>query len=141
MINEKKHCNKEMKKAPPILLIDSNEIDNFINQKILENSGATNVLIFNQAISALQYLQQATDAPQLILLDIHLPVVDGFEFLDRFSQLEIAKLPIDIFILSASISPEDKQTAMQKNCAGFIEKPLTKEKLLTTKLYPANSAE
>ena len=123
------------------MLIDSNEIDNFINQKILENSGATNVLIFNQAISALQYLQQTTDAPQLILLDIRLPVVDGFEFLDRFSQLEIAKQSIDIFILSAFISPEDKQTAMQKTCAGFIEKPLTKEKLLTTKLYPASSAE
>lgn len=116
------------KKLNSVILIDDNEIDNFINQKILEHSGITNVLAFENPVTALEHLTQTKQIPQLILLDNNLPFIGGFEFIDEFRKLEIAKHSIDIFILSAFIRQEDIEKA-QKRCSGAIEKPLTKEKL------------
>ena len=111
------------------MLVEDNDIDIFINQKMLESCGVTNIVAFSNTATALQHLQQTTDIPQLILLDIDLPIMDGFEFLDEFRKLEIAKHPIDIIILTNSINPADKEKAKQKNCAGFLLKPLSIEKL------------
>lgn len=113
-----------------IILIDDNEVDNFITKKILESCGATNILIFESTTDALDYFKQTVDAPQLILLDRYLPMMNGFEFMDELEKLEIAKQPINIFILSASINQQDIKMALQKKCTGYIEKPLTTEKAL-----------
>lgn len=117
------------KKMNSVLLIDDNEIDNFINRKILENYGATNILTFESTVTALEYLTQTKDIPQLILLDINFPVMNSFEFLDKFRELEIGQHSIDIVILSATSNPADIKKANQK-CSGFISKFLTVEKLL-----------
>ena len=120
------------------MLIDDNDIDNFVNQKILESCGADNILTFTNPTAALQHLTDTTNIPQLIFLDIRFPIMDGFEFLDKLDKLKIDRQHTDIFILSASINPADRQTAKEKNCADFIEKPLTTEKLFqlldTTKI-------
>jgi len=118
------------KKIKSVLLIDDNEIDNFINRKLLESFGADNILTFTNPTTALQHLTQTTNFPQLILLDINFPILNGFEFIDKLDKLKIARQPIDIFILTCSANPADRQTAKEKNCAGFIDKPLTTEKLL-----------
>lgn len=119
-----------MKKIKFVLLIDSDNIDNFISEKILHDIGVSNILTLTSTTDALIFLKQTKEIPQLILLDIRFPIMDGFEFLDKFQALEISQQTINIFILSASINPADRQLAKEKNCAGFIEKPLTKEKLL-----------
>lgn len=118
----------KLKNLNSVLLIDDNEIDNFISRKILENCGVTNILTFESAITALQYLEQTTAIPELILLDINFPIMDGFEFLDKLRKLEIAQHQLNTFILSATSNPDDINKAKEK-CSGFIEKCLTKEKL------------
>src|SRR3989304_8680370 len=118
------------KQLNSVLLIDHNEIDNYINRKVLESCCARNILTFESPLMALQFLEQTTFIPQLILLDIYFPSMDGFKFIDEFRKLKIAKHPVDIFILSISSDPSEIKKAQEK-CIGFIEKCLTKEKLFT----------
>lgn len=115
------------KKLESVILIDNNETDNFINKKILERFGVSNILVFTSTVTALKYFQETKIAPQVILLDIDFPLIDGFEFLEKFKKLEIAKHPIDIVILTVTINPAEREKI--KSCAGFIEKPLTIENL------------
>lgn len=111
-----------------ILLIDNNYIDNFINRKILENYGVTDIIIFTSSDKALSYLRETTIHYQFILTDIHLPVMDGFEFIDKLHELNLHNKHGKICVLSASVNPEDKEKSNNRN-AKFIEKPLTIEKL------------
>jgi CheY-like chemotaxis protein len=67
--------------------------------------------------------------PDLILLDINMPIMDGWEFLDAFSKLACPK-KISIVILTSSINPEDKEKSENYNAVkGFMSKPLVSEKL------------
>lgn len=111
-----------------ILLLDNNYIDNFINRRILENYGVTDITIFTSANKALSYLEGTTIYYQFILTDIHLPVMNGFEFIDKLYELNLHKKQGKIGVLSASVNPEDKEKSKDRN-AKFIEKPLTIEKL------------
>jgi CheY-like chemotaxis protein len=119
-------------KLESVLLIDDNEIDNFINRKVLENYGVKNILIYTSAIEALNYLKKTKDPPKIILLEIYLPIMSGLEFLDKFWELEIVRKrkTINIFILSSSVNPADIEIIREK-CSGFIEKPFTIEKIFT----------
>jgi CheY-like chemotaxis protein len=116
-------------KIKTVLLLNSNYIENYANQKVLENYGVTNVITFRNAYSALSYLIDTPYKYQLILVDIHLPILDGFEFIDKFNQLELYKKHGEICLLSASLNPFQKKKAAEKNIK-FIEKPLIIENLL-----------
>jgi CheY-like chemotaxis protein len=114
-----------MKKDISVLFIDDNEIDLFINKSIAKTCGLNNILTFRSAINALEYLRKTKKLPLLVFLDINLPIMNGEKFLNEFHKLEIAKQSVDVFILSGSINPMDKELAREKNCTDFIEKPLT----------------
>jgi CheY-like chemotaxis protein len=135
-IDEKIQADKRLKKSTSIkkmesiILIDDNEIDNFIHQKNLELYGASNVVTFTDTKSALHYLSEATDTTIHIFLDIYFPISDGFEFIDMLDKLEIKGKSINIFILSSSVNETDIEAAKQKKCVAYIQKPLTVEKLV-----------
>ena len=86
----------EKKRYFAVMLIDDNEIDNLINQKMIESSGITkHIYIHTGARSALEFLKNIQEIdefaskilPDVIFLDIDMPLMDGFQFLDEFEKL------------------------------------------------------
>jgi CheY-like chemotaxis protein len=128
-----------MDKFNTIIIIDDNEIDTLITKLVIEYLKITsNIQSFSSAVRALEYLKLMHEntsydnlhAPILILLDNNMPIMSGTEFLDEFNRLAIFKQKqIDILMLSAD-HPASLQNAVNKKCSGFIEKPLTNQKLL-----------
>lgn len=131
-----------MRKCISIMLIDDNEIDLMRNQKIIESVNLNGAILpFSNAWNALKYLKLIQDmnanhgifAPDIILLDIYMPIIDGFAFLAEFDKLKISKQNhVTIFMLSASSNPDDiiKANKNNNNVLGLISKPLTASKLI-----------
>src|SRR5690554_3086285 len=96
-----------------IMLVDDNETDNFIHKRVIELSGFANeIIIKNSGKSALEYLQTHARSieklPDIIFLDINMPIVDGFVFLFEFENFsEAIKAKSKIVILSSSDSKRD----------------------------------
>lgn len=120
-----------------VLLIDDDEPTNFLNQIIIESSGcAEEIKTAQSGREALDYLLQASSnqtfpCPDLIFLDINMPAMNGWEFLERYRQLdEYQKGKVMIVMLTTSLFPEDKQRSKEiPEISGFENKPLTQEKL------------
>lgn len=119
-----------------ILVIDDSKFDRFIASEILdEYTDVKKVLALESAEKAIDYFKSIEnmlqELPQVVLLDIKMPTMDGFEFLKVFDEFsETIKSNCKIFMLSSSIDPEDIRKAHKsKYVADFIEKPLSKEKI------------
>lgn len=115
-----------------VMLIDDNSLDNFINKKLLETTGfAEIVTAFESPENALSFLKEAssTDIPEVIFLDINMPGMDGFQFLDAFENLDAAiTQKSKIIMLSTSESFKDLNRANKnKFVRKFLNKPLTHE--------------
>lgn len=119
-----------------ILLVDDDEINNFISikliKKALANAEISACLNGKIAIDELTELQK-TDPdklPDFILLDINMPIMNGWEFLDEYKRLNIDSNKTQIFIISSSVFSNDISKArsypLVKN---FISKPLSVEKI------------
>ena len=130
-----------MKKINHIVLIDDNKIDCFINQKIISLASKHTVTrAFNSDVTALDYFTKNLNNPDtktlfnidLILLDINMPVMNGFEFLNKLTKINaFIKNPIEVYFLSSSNNEKDISDALKnKFCSGYINKPLTKEKII-----------
>ncbi|WP_183561740.1 response regulator [Mucilaginibacter sp. SP1R1] len=109
------------------LLIDDNYIDNFVTRKVLESSNfAEHIIVTESPAEAINLLQEGTVKPDVIFLDIRMPMMSGFEFLQEYDTLVMDKKDIKIFMLSSSLDPTDMaQSAGNKYITQFIHKPLT----------------
>lgn len=119
-----------------ILLIDDNEADNFIHTLIIEEANcAEKVVSVQSGMEALDYLKSKKDGeyphPDLIFLDINMPVMNGWEFLEEYEKLsKLQQGRVILMMLTTSLNPDDKEKARQKNIInGFKNKPLSIEML------------
>ncbi|GGA96947.1 response regulator [Puia dinghuensis] len=115
-----------------ILLIDDDEPTNFLNKLTLEQAGcARQIHVAQSGQEALDYLRNANPRPDLIFLDINMPAMDGWEFLERYRNLPAAKkADIVLIMLTTSLNPDDEiRTRSIPEVSGFENKPLSHDQL------------
>ena len=119
------------KKFDLCMLIDDDPLDNFINKKLIKkNNFAEKVIVCDDAQKALKSLSSGM-VPDIIFLDIKMPLMNGFLFLDEYDKLNINKDHTSIFILSMSLHPSEiEQAKLNKHVTSFLKKNLTPEMLL-----------
>lgn len=120
-----------------VLLVDDDSTTNFLNKALLTRMDVTQqVLVAENGEQALRTLGQtclgpdSAACPQLLFLDMNMPVLNGLGFLEAYTQLPLAQQQaIVIVMLTTSLHPLDQARAEQLPIAGFLNKPLTKEKV------------
>ena len=127
-----------MRKIPTILLVDDDETTNFLHQRLLDRLDVCEkVLVATNGQKALEILTEPNSSfgpanPLLILLDINMPVMDGFEFLEALGTLPLAQQQgAVVVVLTSSLSPQDMGRIINLPIVGFLNKPLSKEKIDT----------
>jgi len=126
-----------MKTISNMTLIDDDEVFVFLTKKAIERTHLVELIrVFSNGLDAIDFLREHRDnvdaLPEIILLDLSMPIMDGWQFLDQFSKLapKIDK-KIIIYLCSSSISPNDIQLAKKNSLVtDYVIKPITKEKLI-----------
>ena len=127
------------KKFNTVMLVDDNEIDNLINQKMIEAANiADHIFTHTGARSAMEFLKnmERLEAgervlPDVIFLDIDMPLMDGFQFLDEFEKLsDETRAKCKIIMLTSSINPQDVNKSKKYSYVKqYLNKPLSQDTL------------
>jgi len=115
-----------------IMLIDDDQLFNFLNKRIVQKMDLfEEVDVFNNAKSALEEIKTQHLLPQYILLDLRMPGMNGFEFLEAFEQLpQMLIQNIKVIVLTSSLLEEDHKKCMEyQKVVAFLPKPLDPERL------------
>ena len=120
------------------MIIDDEELDNFLNEKLMVfNHFSKHIYKHNSAVSALAFLNElktkgpeALSAfPEVIFIDLNMPVVDGFQFIESLNKL-VAQLKIQtqLVVLTSSVAQKDRDKISEINPDYlFVTKPLSSE--------------
>jgi len=123
-----------MKKIDVACIIDDDPIFIFGAKRMMELANFCNsFMVFNNGQEAINNLKPimltGEKIPEVILLDINMPIMDGWQFLDEFIQIESHK-EVTIYIVSSSIDPADLQRAKKyESISNYVVKPITAETL------------
>lgn len=120
-----------------VLLIDDNEINNVMHERLIEIAGfGQNIAVMPSGVDALEYLKtdvanDITKVPDIIFLDIRMPIIDGFGFMEEYVKLpsEINTKP-KVIMLSSTLDEQDYGRAKEfPQIINFLVKPLSIDKL------------
>lgn len=126
-----------MKKFNCVLLVDDDDVSNFISEKVIAKIKlADHTHTSKNGREALSFVSDHClhivndKCPDLILLDIKMPVMDGFQFMEEVQSLKIQEHKnFQVIMLTSSNSPRDIEKALSIGVDGYINKPLSAEKL------------
>jgi CheY-like chemotaxis protein len=124
-------------------LLDDDATFNFIHRKKIEKFGLDEeIKEFTSPLKALFYLIDVDEdhIPDIILLDINMPELNGFEFIDTLANKRPELIDkLNIFIVTSSLNPEDYQTAKGYDCIkGYHNKPIDLHNIMTTSSWLLN---
>lgn len=117
-----------------LLVIDDDDINIFIISKIVEKTGFdVDLCAKHNGQLAIDYIKELVEndqpLPQLVLVDINMPILNGWEFIEAFETLKLDE-PNDMYMLSSSVYENDIEKAKSyKSVKGFISKPLSIDRL------------
>lgn len=112
-----------------IVVVDFDQSLNKINEKVLRESDiVADLQIFTQCENALEYLKSCLFGkkrlPDIIVFELQMPSLNGFDFIDRLALLGIPKqYQVQLVVYTASSSPRDKQKALEKGITHYLNKP------------------
>lgn len=114
------------------MLVDDNKIDNFFHERVIKKyDPEISVIAIPFAETALEYLKEtnARQQPELIFLDINMPGMNGWEFLEEYQKLPAEnQQSMIVVMLTTSENPDDRAKALTHDIlSDFRSKPLTKE--------------
>ncbi len=118
-----------------ILIVDDDQVNNFVLKNIIQRTyPQAHIYVQREANAALFFLaeirKQNKDLPGIILLDINMPVMSGFDFLDAFHE-QFSQNTSHIYMVSSSISKYDQQKANSyPSVFGYITKPLVNQNIV-----------
>ena len=124
--------NKRM--AKNVLLVDDDKISNFINSKVLSRLGIVKEL--HTAMNGKEAMDQIKKSdlkwsPDIIFVDLNMPIMDGFQFIEAFSKLDHSKTDnVKIIVVSSSEDPEDMKRARSLGVKDYLVKPMKEADIL-----------
>jgi CheY-like chemotaxis protein len=120
-----------------VLIIDDSKMDNMLIRMILNNINFSDqIFSYQNPLEAIKFLEEAelkgVNYPEVIFLDINMPVMNGFELLDRIQQTNHSRFKdCKVYMLSSSDEPDDiKKAGLYPNIVKYLQKPLDKDQIV-----------
>lgn len=124
------------KKTLSVLVIDDDKIVRFIHRRVVESLTEFNITYYeaingSEAMRTLKsLLTYGRKMPDLILVDLNMPVLDGFGFIEAFQKMNLSvETKTEIVIVSSSENAKDLKRSYELGINSFLQKPITKENI------------